>query len=228
MHQGGSLLADPPFACGEQKLTGAAIWWGLINPWGGISRSFCWNSIVLKLGLLYRSLLCALQHSCYATKNTNVHKNQIVKLIDMVTIAGTSSYCLRRTDTDWGSHVRVRADYSMRWHFQIFLLKQQRVEIGSPSQESVVPKTYIFRTKLWMTITILRLSDMGQLICVIILQHQNTKKLHPCWPSTFLQSSRPQRILGFWESEPAMLYFERCILYLRCCMWYFMVYFVIP
>ena len=37
-----------------------------------------------------------------------------------------------------------------------------------------------------------------------------------------------QRIFGSWESKPAMLYFERCILYLRCCMWYFMVYFVIP
>ena len=35
-----------------------------------------------------------------------------------------------------------------------------------------------------------------------------------------------QRIFGFWESKPTLLYFERCILYLRCCMWYFMVYFV--
>ena len=67
-------------------------------------RSSCWNSSVLKLGRLHRSLLCALQHSCYAAKNTNFRKNQIVKLINMVTIARTSSFCLRRTDTDLGSH----------------------------------------------------------------------------------------------------------------------------
>ena len=51
-------------------------------------------------------------------------------------------------------------------------------------------------------------------------------------PGTFLQFCSLlfhfQRIIGSWESKPAMLYFERCILYLRCCMWYFMVYFVIP
>ena len=66
----------------------------------------------------------------------------------------------------------------------------------------------------------------------IILWVQNKLEDALTWnynpPSTFLQSSRPQRIFGFWESKHTLLYFERCILYLRCCMWYFMVYFVIP